>query len=521
MKRLILINLLFVKLIFAQISPGELSKDHSKLEGLQNCTKCHTLGEGLSNQKCFDCHKEIKFRIEKNLGYHSSSEVKGKQCWKCHSEHNGKNFKLISFHPKKFDHNKTGYELTGKHKLIDCSDCHNHKYIKDQNLSKEKTYLGLNRNCISCHEDVHQQTAGEECSKCHNTTSFINQIKFDHDKTVFPLIGSHKTLNCTDCHKKAISVKSTVVRFVSNKNPLCTDCHIDIHKNKFGQNCLTCHNFNSFRTNTKQKFDHSRTGFELIGKHQFIDCKKCHIGKLTDPLKHNKCNDCHTDYHRGEFVKNNILSDCKDCHTEDGFTPSNFSLENHQKFKFILTGAHLAIQCSDCHRKQKEWKFKFISFRCIDCHQNVHNQEINIKFMGNYNCENCHNTINWSDLKFDHNKTNFPLEGKHSKITCRKCHILIRENRSVHLFKSLKSGCLDCHNDIHYKQYISEECRFCHSFDQWVPTIFNHNQAEFKLTGAHEKVECIKCHIVEKKQEGGTYILYKIRRTRCSDCHFS
>lgn len=521
MRKLILINFLIVKFLFAQISPGELSKEHSKFEGLQNCTKCHTLGEGLSNQKCLDCHKEIKSRIEKNSGYHSSAEVKGKNCWSCHSDHNGREFRIINFNPEKFDHNKTGYSLTGKHKTIKCSDCHQTKFIKETSLKKEKTYLGLDKNCSSCHEDVHQKSAGSNCNSCHNTNSFTSSIQFDHNKTDFPLLGSHKNVQCVDCHKKTESGKFTTLKFVANKNPQCVDCHIDVHKNKFGQNCLNCHNFNSFRTTSRQKFDHSKTGFELVGKHEFVDCKKCHTGKFTAPVKHEKCIDCHSDYHKGEFTKNNLVRDCKDCHTEEGFSPSKFTIENHQKTKFTLNGAHLAIQCSSCHQKQNEWKFRFTKFECIDCHTNVHNQEISLRFMGQNKCENCHKTTSWFDLNFDHNQTNFSLEGRHFLIKCGDCHIKTIQNKKVHLFKSLKSGCLDCHNDIHNKQYISEECRTCHNFDRWVPAIFDHNNAEFKLTGAHEKVQCVKCHSTERRDDGTIFILYKIRKTKCSDCHLS
>ncbi len=70
MKELIktlLVILIWAEVSYSQISPGELSREHAKFEGLQNCTKCHTLGEGLSNQKCLDCHTEIKVRIEKIL----------------------------------------------------------------------------------------------------------------------------------------------------------------------------------------------------------------------------------------------------------------------------------------------------------------------------------------------------------------------------------------------------------------------------------------------------------------------
>jgi hypothetical protein len=521
MKKFLVINLIVVKILFGQISPGELSKSHSKFEGLDNCTKCHTLGEGLANQKCLDCHKEIKVRIEQNSGYHSSSEVKGKDCWKCHSEHNGKNFKLINFNPKSFDHRKTGYELTGKHKSTDCGECHQTKFIKDKSLKKDKTYLGLDKNCISCHEDVHQKSAGDKCENCHNTTSFNQKITFDHNRTNFPLLGAHNNVKCSDCHKKSNTGEKTLIRFVSMKKILCTDCHTDVHENKFGQNCLNCHNYNSFKSVSKKGFDHRKTGFPLIGKHQFVECKDCHKGKLTDPLKHNLCIDCHKDYHQGQFTKNGSVRDCNECHSEKGFSPSLFTLEMHQKTKFVLTGSHLAVECKSCHYKQNDWKFKVKSTRCVECHQNVHNQEISFRFFGKEDCENCHNTTSWDSIKFDHNQTKFVLTGKHSEIRCGSCHIKVVGNQKIHLFKSIKSGCLDCHNDFHYKQYASNQCLNCHNYNKWIPTTFDHNQAEFKLTGAHEKVECMKCHPTEKRDDGGTFTLFKTRRVRCSDCHLS
>ena len=521
MKKLIAINLFLVINLYAQISPGELSIHHAQFEGLNNCTKCHTIGQGLENKKCLACHAEIRSRIEKNIGYHSSIEVKGKDCWACHSEHNGRNFKIINFNHKEFDHRKTGYELTGKHKTIDCSECHNQKFIKEPNLKKEKTYLGLNKNCNSCHEDVHQQTAGNNCENCHNTTSFTSDIKFDHSKTSFPLLGSHKNVNCIDCHKRTEINQSTIIKFISKSKILCTDCHIDIHQNKFGSNCLNCHNYNSFKNAVRQVFDHTKTNFPLLGEHRFLECKDCHKGKLTEPIKHNKCIDCHKDYHKGQFVINNTIRDCKECHTEEGFTPSTYTIESHQKTKFVLTGSHLAVDCRACHYKNNEWSFRFNSMKCVECHQNVHNQEISLKFIGEDKCENCHNTVNWSKVKFDHSQTNFVLAGKHISITCRSCHIKEIQGKKVHLFKSLKSGCLDCHLDNHYKQYSSEECLSCHTFDDWKPTKFNHNNSQFKLSGAHEKVECYKCHPRMNMDDGGTFVLFKTRRVKCSDCHSS
>ena len=126
----------------AQISPGELATSHANLEVMTNCTKCHVLGEKITNAKCLDCHTEINGLIKRNKGYHASQEVEGKQCISCHSDHHGRNFKIINFDKDRFDHKKAGYELSGKHKEIECSACHRSEYIKTSiSQSKGFSYL--------------------------------------------------------------------------------------------------------------------------------------------------------------------------------------------------------------------------------------------------------------------------------------------------------------------------------------------------------------------------------------------
>ncbi len=523
MKSWIITILIFSSIsVFAQISPGELSQSHSQFEGLSNCTKCHIFGEGLSNSKCLDCHSEIKVRIQNKKGYHSNKEVISKKCWECHSDHNGRNFRLINVNTNNFDHRKTGYELTGAHKNLSCSDCHNKKFISDQKLkNKNFTYLGLNTKCTSCHNDIHQKTVGNNCERCHNTSSFKSEIKFDHNETSFPLIGSHKSVNCINCHKPSTINNSRIIKFVNLQKNTCNDCHEDVHKGKFGNNCLHCHNYISFRSVSKQGFDHSKTNFPLKGKHQFVNCQDCHHQKLTTPIKHNLCIDCHSDYHKGEFTLNNKIRDCKDCHSEDGFTPSRFTIELHQELKFRLTGGHLAVECKSCHYKNNEWKFRFSSFTCVSCHSNVHKDEISQRFIENNKCENCHNTSNWQVNNFDHNQTKFVLIGKHLSISCSDCHIIKTDAGKIHKFKSIKNECLSCHEDYHYTQYNSNECSNCHTFEGWKPTIFDHNAANFKLEGAHLKVDCIKCHPVQKRNDRGNFILFKTRRVKCIECHLS
>ncbi len=143
----------------AQLSPGALSGPHSHLEGITKCTQCHVLGNKVVNEKCLVCHTDIQSRISNKKGYHSSSDVNGKDCYTCHSEHNGKDFQLIRLDASKFDHSLTGYTLSVPHAEKQCRDCHNQKYITEQKYkTKKNTYLGLKSDCLTCHEDYHQQT---------------------------------------------------------------------------------------------------------------------------------------------------------------------------------------------------------------------------------------------------------------------------------------------------------------------------------------------------------------------------
>jgi len=144
----------------AQISPGDLAKVHAHLEGMANCTQCHTLGDKVSNDKCLDCHKEIQARIKEAKGFHSSLKVQGKNCVICHSDHYGRNFDIVHLQKDKFDHADTGYKLEGKHAKRECFECHKNENIKDVELKKKKeTFLGLSDQCAACHEDFPSENA--------------------------------------------------------------------------------------------------------------------------------------------------------------------------------------------------------------------------------------------------------------------------------------------------------------------------------------------------------------------------
>jgi hypothetical protein len=311
----------------------------------------------------------------------------------------------------------------------------------------------------------------------------------------------------------------------------CSDCHKDPHSNKFGVNCSQCHNEDSFQIVKGVKdFDHNKTDYKLEEKHLTVDCKTCHKTKFTDPLKFKLCTDCHTDYHNNQFVKNGVSPDCSQCHTLKGFTLFSYSIDQHNQSVYPLIGAHLAVPCNDCHKKQKDWNFRNIGLACKDCHTDIHKAFIPAKNYPEANCKNCHNENSWADVSFDHSTTDFSLTGAHLKAICRDCHlttdsqgIINRDAKGiiVQKFSDLSKDCSSCHPDKHNKQFEKNgitTCTECHDTNSWNVSKFDHNKAAFKLDGKHINVPCIKCH--KPQQEGSSIIVtYKIKDYKCESCH--
>lgn len=599
----VLMVALSMSVAMAQLSPGKLTKAHSKLEGLANCTQCHTIGDKISNQKCLSCHKELNVRVSANKGFHASSQVKGKECITCHSEHNGLKFDMVRFDEKTFNHSLTGYELKGAHKSKDCASCHKPDNIVVSSLkSKPNTYLGLDVKCLSCHDDFHQKTLASDCVSCHDFNSFKPSTNFSHAKTDFPLTGAHKNVDCASCHKPSLKNGEKFVQYAGlgfknctschkdehkgqfgnnckachndesfhkitpsrsfnhaitgfelegkhenldckkchdNRNgsstnfqefkgkdvATCIACHTDIHTGKFGNDCKSCHNQNSFKlksTTNLSGFDHDKTNFTLEGKHETVDCRKCHLTSLTEPLAHDKCMSCHKDYHQGDFVaKTEFYPDCATCHSVGGFTPSSFTIEQHSNSNFKLDGAHLATPCFACHFKEEKWIFSKLGQQCVDCHKDIHDGHIDQKFYGNQSCASCHTSESWAEVNFDHTTTAFTLKGKHEKTSCSSCHM---DRTSIPIkqeFKGKSMQCQSCHENVHGTQFAIEgktECSRCHGFESWDSKHFNHENTNFKLEGEHKNIACNKCH-KETYSEGKKVTLFKIEKYQCIDCH--
>ncbi len=550
----------------AQFSPGDLTHAHANLEGMNNCTQCHDLGKKINGDKCLECHTLIKIRIDQKKGFHSSSAARDKECVKCHTEHRGRNFDMIKWAGEQanFAHEQSGYTLEGKHKTAKCASCHKPENIKDaavrartgEGLSLSKTFLGLSQDCRSCHFDEHRSHLTKPCIQCHDFEDWKKsaEIKFDHSKTQFPLTGRHSLTACVQCHvlvpdskkKPNGQTDADYMNFTNVKFDKCTACHTDPHNNKFGQKCEKCHVPGGWQNVSVSGFDHTRTNYPLSGKHLAVNCEKCHQPDMAKKaayknLKYNECTDCHTDMHAGQFATRADKGKCESCHTTKGFEPTLFSITQHEQLKFRLAGAHTAVACNQCHLtlsgsefnkitgftidpNDSSMVFRFPGTACIQCHKDIHNGQFKDK-IDRLGCEACHQPESWNTLIFDHNKDSaFPLKGKHMTVACDKCHRSLTGRKQDVKYKGLMTACEACHSDFHFGQFAADhggtQCDRCHSENGFKPVSFDHTtQSRFSLTGAHEKVQCAKCHRSVILNNGVSAVVYKPIDIKCSSCH--
>ncbi len=300
-----------------------LAGQHAKLE----CAKCHidkgkeTLYQ-IKFSHCLDCHRD-----EHQTQFAAAPWLN--QCEQCHSV---EGFKPSSFSLAK--HKQTRFQLTNGHMAVLCGDCHkpasafpsaallpasaavqNAPPPEPPHYGTTAVYHFRDISCVTCHADPHKNQFAERmnarrsdgtragCEACHTTKDWKDLTRFDHGKTKFALVGSHRAVACIDCHKPPnLGTKLIDANFA--EAPLkCEECHADPHGRQFAKGdvtpCADCHNSAKWKPST---FDHDkRTQFALAGAHTAV-----------------RCGDCHKLFR--DFEGKQVLfyrptpKDCKDCH---------------------------------------------------------------------------------------------------------------------------------------------------------------------------------------------------------------
>lgn len=346
---------------------------------------------------------------------------------------------------------------------------------------------------------------------------------------------------CLQCHK-------TIAARISAKAGYHASSEVS------GKNCSSCHREHNGREyelvywpKGEKAFDHALTGYPLEGAHRDRECRSCHkptfinlsVLKGDESLRPARsfmglkqdCLNCHTDEHADQLTDR-----CLDCHSYKAWTPAHEF--NHDKARYKLTGKHRETTCVKCHPEKTRTspfpvglitqktspdsiaQYQGLTFgKCSDCHKDVHLGKLGP------DCAGCHTTDGLkseiTEKGFDHNRSKYPLRGKHVKVACNRCHTSGNLTTPV-----AHNQCKDCHADAHMNQFAqipdSGACEACHTVEGFSPTLYTlekHQQSRYPLTGRHLAIPCNRCHTPIKRPNGSPIADFNLKYKDCADCH--
>src|SRR5690606_10357188 len=113
------------------------------------------------------------------------------------------------------------------HRELDCTKCHEHAEV-DVLAEGQKRFLGLSRDCSSCHSNPHGDRMQLACVTCHSQETFRERFVASHSDRL-PLQGAHGGLDCRTCH--ALGSDHALEQLLPDGGPgrACAACHESPH----------------------------------------------------------------------------------------------------------------------------------------------------------------------------------------------------------------------------------------------------------------------------------------------------
>ena len=332
------------------------------------------------------------------------------------------------------------------------------------------------------------------CEDCHNPTDWKDVSllsKFDHGRTGFPLAGQHAQLKCTQCHATLVFSSSTTA---------CADCHTDVHRAELGNACERCHSPKSWLVPDMAQ-RHNNTRFPLMGPHATLPCQSCHVNEQKYEYV-NVPTDC-VGCHRNTYDATNnpphratgFGTDCQACHSLTAMRWAGSF--NHDLTVFPLTGAHVAVACSQCHTTTQ---FAAAPTTCYGCHTDaVTNRTTPVPHI-NFptDCKGCHDTQTWTDVTTASVPHSPPLTGAHLSVSdCNACHNGNYVNTSAVCYSCHQPTLATATTPVPHTGFPTD-CSQCHTTNPgWSPSTFSHSTirtGSFPLDGRHPLSDCARCH---------------------------
>jgi hypothetical protein len=333
-----------------------------------------------------------------------------------------------------FDHQSTGFELTGAHREVPCESCH-----------VRGVFRGTPRTCAACHstgtavaaspKPATHMLASDRCENCHSTMGYRPAMKIDHAD----VLGS-----CNACHNNVRATGKPTDHPVTSSD--CSTCHRSSawmparfdHALVTGS-CVSCHN------NT------TATGKDNGHIASDDNCDACHVTTAWKPVirvdhahVQGSCNGCHNGVKATGKPLAHVTTtkECSDCHSTLAWKPASFSHDG-------VTG-----NCSSCHNGSNA--------------SGPSPGHMTFPVNG-FDCSKCHAVSGWRPNSFMH-AAGGGYPGDHrAALDCTSCH---SANTDAATWRSpaYKPDCAGCHSnrykaDSHTKygnvKYTVAELRNC------------------------------------------------------------
>lgn len=179
--------------------------------------------------------------------------------------------------------------------------------------------------------------------------------------------------------------------------------------------------------------------------------------------------------------------------------------------------AKLEADCGNCHDRTNRARQREL---CMACHEDVaadisarrglHGRRTEILTA---QCSACHSEHRGRSARitpeatpgFDHQRTDFALQGGHQVAPCGACHQAGRK------FREAPTSCAQCHEQREPHQgRLGRDCAACHGTAQWREVDFDHGKTRFALQGRHAQLPCAGCHAGNR---------WKETPMACASCH--
>ena len=341
---------------------------------------------------------------------------------------------------------------------------------------------------------------------------------FDHNTTLFPLVGAHGRVPCEDCHKSGLPAKGLPrtcnachvqggMRATTFKPPLhiptsltqqCSDCHnqnswtpaVMVHTSQMYGQCARCHN------------NSQATGKPPAHLPTTTSCDACHTSGAWTPTKRvihdastiGRCSTCHNGIIASGKVPLHVptTAQCDTCHT------STVTWLNAQ---YVHDPSSWG-RCSSCHNyhiaRGKGANHIPTTAQCDSCHTNQFSFSIvTMNHTGlDGQCSTCH-----SGAYLAQNAQMKPANHQPTTLQCDSCHLSRTSWATVTGFDHTGAAglCLNCHTlggagspkgltrpANHIPAPMTQLCSDCHTnYVAFKPAFMNHTGT----TGL-----CLNCH---------------------------